>query len=124
MCKKNERERNIRKGSERTEKLRSEEDSFKKSMIKGGECVTIWLRVTAALISIQIKVNWSVGLSLSLSFGAAMLTLGPRGCIVGNWEQKVRWMQGLFFSFLFHRGRASASEQWTANRAGGALCVR
>lgn len=66
VCKKNERERNIRKGSERREKLRSEEDSFKKSMIKGGECVTIWLRVAAALISIQIKVNWSVGLSLSL----------------------------------------------------------
>lgn len=44
---KRERDRESPLAVQRTEKLWSEEDGFKSSVIKAGECVTIWLRVVS-----------------------------------------------------------------------------
>lgn len=47
-----------------------------------------------ALILVQMKVNWCVGLGLSCSSKASRPE--PSGHLVGNWEREVRWMD-------FHR---------------------
>lgn len=43
-----------------------------------------------ALVLVQMKVNWCVGLGLFCS-GVA-LRLEPSGHLVGNWEREVRWI--------------------------------
>lgn len=43
-----------------------------------------------AVILVQMKVNWCVGLCLSCS--GVVLRLEPLGHLVGNWEREVRWM--------------------------------
>lgn len=67
------------RAAERTEEPRLEEDSFKNSMIKGGERVTVWLRIVghADLSSDQSRL-----VCRPLSFGGAVLTLSPRGVLL------------------------------------------
>lgn len=84
MCEtENEQRREILRESpqaaRRTEKLRLEEDSFKNSMIKGGDCVTAWLRVVSRT---DLNSDQSQLVRRPLSFGGAMLTLSPRGVLL------------------------------------------
>lgn len=67
------------RAAKRTEDPRLEEDSFKNSMIKGGERVTVWLRIVghADLSSDQSRL-----VCRPLSFGGAVLTLSPRGLLL------------------------------------------
>lgn len=98
------------RAAERTEEPRLEEDSFKNSMIKGGERVTVWLRIVghADLSSDQSRL-----VCRPLSFGGAVLTLSPRGLllVMGSTRSDRCWIFSGERDFLLQSSEARTEER-------------
>lgn len=96
------------RAAERTEEPRLE-DSFKNSMIKGGERVTVWLRIVGHA---DLSSNQSRLVCRPLSFGGAVLTLSPRGVllVMGSTRSDRCWIS-VERDFLLQSSEAQTEER-------------